>query len=205
MQDNMSAGLAAGDAAEISLPIGKGVFVAVVGPSGAGKDTLLFYARERFAGDSSVFFVKRAITRPCDGSSEDHRSLGVDAFEQALSRGAFALAWEAHGLKYGVPIEVDTVVAQGHVAVANLSRSVVPALSQRYGKAVIVEISAAPAILAARLASRGRETPEEMALRLARPHGLDMAGAARIDNSGDRRDGGERLVAIIREAVARAG
>ena len=54
-----------------------GVFVAVVGPSGAGKDTLIDYARAHLAGEPDYEFVRRVITRPNDGSSEDHDTLDM--------------------------------------------------------------------------------------------------------------------------------
>lgn len=49
-----------------TLPVRNGVFVAVVGPSGAGKDTIIDYARNSFAGTEAVEFVRRVITRPCE-------------------------------------------------------------------------------------------------------------------------------------------
>ncbi|TIW17524.1 MAG: phosphonate metabolism protein/1,5-bisphosphokinase (PRPP-forming) PhnN, partial [Mesorhizobium sp.] len=45
-----------------TLPIRNGVFVAVVGPSGAGKDTVIGYAKARFAGETRLEFVRRVIT-----------------------------------------------------------------------------------------------------------------------------------------------
>jgi ribose 1,5-bisphosphokinase len=49
------------------FPIRNGVFVAVVGPSGAGKDMVIGYAAERLSACEGVDFVRRVITRPCDG------------------------------------------------------------------------------------------------------------------------------------------
>jgi len=46
-----------------ALPIRNGAFVAVVGPSGAGKDTLIAHARDALAGEPQVEFVRRVITR----------------------------------------------------------------------------------------------------------------------------------------------
>ncbi|HWK68393.1 MAG TPA: phosphonate metabolism protein/1,5-bisphosphokinase (PRPP-forming) PhnN [Rhizobiaceae bacterium] len=200
----MASALIERELASAPFPVRNGVFLAVVGPSGAGKDTILGYARERFAGDDSVLFVRRVITRPCDGSTEDHDSLADAAFDKARAHGAFALAWEAHGLKYGLPANVDDAIADGRVAIANLSRGALPALRDRYENVIVVEISAAPEILAERLAARGREPRGEVLARLARSAKFDSHGAVVIDNSGARETAGERFVELIRKAVARA-
>ena len=190
----------AGDA----LPIRTGAFVAVVGPSGAGKDTILALARQALGDEPHAEFVRRVITRPCDGTTEDHDTLTEKAFEQALAEGAFALSWEAHGLSYGLPASVDAVLAKGHVAVANVSRGVISALRLRYANVAVVEITAKPEILAARLAARGRETHGEVLARLARTVAPEPAGQGSvvIDNSGRPEDAAEKFVAIIRKAVA---
>lgn len=190
--------------ASIPFPVRNGVFVAVVGPSGAGKDTILAYAQERFRDDHDVLFVRRVITRPCDAASEDHDSLGDAAFDEARATGAFALAWEAHGLKYGLPASVDEAIAEGQVAIANLSRAALPALKGRYENVMVVEITAAPDVLAERLSARGRESRDEVLARLARTAKFDSAGAMVIDNGGAREEAGERFVAVIRKAIARA-
>lgn len=200
----MASALIERELASVPFPVRNGVFVAVVGPSGAGKDTILAYARERFRDDHDVLFVRRVITRPCDASSEDHDSLCDAGFDEARANGAFALAWEAHGLKYGLLASVDEAIAEGRVAIANLSRAALPALKERYENVMVVEITAAPEILAERLSARGRETRNEVLARLARTATFDTAGAVVIDNGGARKEAGERFVAVIRKAIARA-
>jgi ribose 1,5-bisphosphokinase len=190
---------------DFRFPIRNGVFVAVVGPSGAGKDTLIAYARDRLGADAGADFVRRVITRPCDAASEDHDSLDEAAFAEAEAAGAFAVSWGAHGLFYGLPAGVDDAIASGHVAIANVSRAVIPLLATRYANVVVAEITATPEILAERLAARGRETREAVLARLARTAPSVEAAAAnvvRIDNSGTREEAGERLVAAIRKAIA---
>jgi ribose 1,5-bisphosphokinase len=71
--------------------------VLVVGPSGAGKDTLLRLARSACAGDGDVVFPRRVVTRPAS-EAEDNQELSPAAFRQAHARGDFALHWEAHGI-----------------------------------------------------------------------------------------------------------
>ncbi len=190
--------------ASANHPIRNGVFIAVVGPSGSGKDTVIAYARARFAAEGDVEFVRRVITRPCDGSSEIHDTLTDAAFAEAEAAGGFALSWSAHGLKYGIPSSVDDAVANGRVAIANVSRSAIPALRERYANVAVVEITARPEILAERLAARGRETHGEVIARLARAASVETAGAGviTIDNSGPREIAGERFVQIVGKAIA---
>ena len=156
------------------------------------------------AGEPQVDFVRRVITRPCDGQTEEHDSLSDAAFAKALAEGAFALSWEAHGLCYGLPAEIDLALDNGHVAVANLSRGALPALRERYANVAVVEITADPEILAARLAGawprirakrcwRGSPAP----FPAKRP-----AAPSRIDNSGAPEIAGDKLVGIIRKAMA---
>ncbi|WP_189475942.1 MULTISPECIES: phosphonate metabolism protein/1,5-bisphosphokinase (PRPP-forming) PhnN [unclassified Mesorhizobium] len=187
-----------------SLPIRNGVFVAVVGPSGAGKDTVIGYAKQRFAGETRLEFVRRVITRPSDTASEDHDTLADAAFAEAEADGAFSLCWDAHGLRYGLPADVDWAVANGHVAVANVSRAVIPALRERYANLAVVEITATPEILAERLAARGRESRGEVLARLARSTSVKLTGpdVTSIDNSGDKDIAGERFAEVLRKAMA---
>jgi ribose 1,5-bisphosphokinase len=187
-----------------ALPIRNGAFVAVVGPSGAGKDTLIAHAKAALADEPQVDFVRRVITRLSDGETEEHDTLTDAEFLEAQAGGAFALAWEAHGLRYGLPVSIDRAIENGHVAVANVSRGALPALRQRYVNVATVEITADPEILAARLAGRGRESRGEILARLARTISCDTTGpnAIALDNSGSKDIAGDRLVAIIRKAMA---
>lgn len=183
-----------------SLPITGGAFVAVVGPSGAGKDTLLNYAREAFRDADDVFFVQRVITRPSDGKTEDHIAVTRDEFDEAERAGRFAFRWEAHGLKYGLPIEIDDRIRAGHTAVCNGSRAALSRLRARYAHFVAINVMARREVLASRLAQRGRESHEEIMKRLERTAALDKSlyEALEIDNSDSIEIAGTALVSAIR-------
>lgn len=174
-----------------------GRLVAVVGPSGAGKDTLMAGARAALAGEARIRFVRRAITRPAEAGGEDHRALTEAAFAAELAAGGFALHWQAHGLHYGIPRAIEDDLARGHVVAANLSRSVLAEADARY-PLLVLEITAPPAVLAARLAARGRENAADVAARLAReaavPPGLAVR---RVMNAGTVEDGIAQVVAAL--------
>ena len=185
--------------------IGPGAFVFVVGPSGVGKDTLLAHARAQLSGEPRISFVRRVVTRQSDAGIEDHDTMSDAAFEDAEARGAFALTWSAHGLRYGIPQGVDRVVAGGGVAVANGSRAAIPALRSRYLNVVVAEITATPEVLAARLAARGRESREQIGARLKRGARIGAAERPTVTIANDSRPevAGELLVAAILSALAR--
>ncbi|MBV8262011.1 MAG: phosphonate metabolism protein/1,5-bisphosphokinase (PRPP-forming) PhnN, partial [Paraburkholderia sp.] len=102
----------------------KGGLIYVMGPSGAGKDTLLRYARGRLARES-VVFAHRYITREDSGGGggENHIALTEAEFETRSQRGLFALQWRSHALRYGVGVEIDQWMALGCTVVVNGSRA----------------------------------------------------------------------------------
>ncbi len=66
-------------------------FALVVGPSGAGKDTLIRLAREELAGDPRFAFPRRLVTRP-PSADEDNTPIDAAAFDRARPRAASACA-----------------------------------------------------------------------------------------------------------------
>ena len=177
-----------------------GTFIAVVGSSGAGKDSVMSYARERF-GDE-VVIVRRVVTRAADGGSEDHDSMSLDEFLVAEAAGTFALSWEAHGLRYGLPAALETDLDAGRVVIANLSRAVLPQLMARYPNAVVVEVWAEPEVIAERLAGRGREDAAEIRRRMDRSVGVRLpTSTVRVDNSGALEAAGEQFVGLLRDLL----
>lgn len=139
------------------------MLVLVVGPSGAGKDTILSMARQALAGDDRFRFVRRVITRPADAGGEDHEFVS----EAAFAARSYALQWRAHGLCYGIPSDAVQDLERGIIVVANVSRAVIGQAAERFPIRVI-EVTAPPDILAQRLVGRGRETEEDVARRMAR-------------------------------------
>ena len=176
----------------------------IVGPSGAGKDTLINGARAALVNDHRVRFVRRIITRNADGGEETHDTLTEQAFELRRAAGEFALTWRAHGLHYGIPADIGTDLAAGRVVVANVSRAVVAEAAERYPVRV-VEVSAPADVLARRLAARGREDAVDVARRLSRQIELRLPVEREvIANDGTPEQGARKLVAVINRAAADA-
>ncbi|WEK48736.1 MAG: phosphonate metabolism protein/1,5-bisphosphokinase (PRPP-forming) PhnN [Candidatus Kaistia colombiensis] len=146
---------------------GVGVLVAVVGPSGVGKDTLIGHAKAQLAAEEGFVFVRRLVTRG-ENAFEDHDTLDEATFSRGVEVGQFAVSWRAHGLGYALPIDTQDAVARGAVVICNFSRGAIGAARQRFPAVRVVAVSAPDAVLAARLAARGRESDEAIAARLER-------------------------------------
>jgi ribose 1,5-bisphosphokinase len=173
------------------------MLVLVVGPSGAGKDTLLDAAKQVLANSGRFRFVRRVVTRAADAGGEAHEP----ATEAEFAQRDFALQWQAHGLRYGIPADA---ISDGLVTVANVSRTVVFEAATRFPVRVI-EVTASQDVLAARLASRGREDAAEMAERLARS--VALPGSIPVDtvvNDGSLDDGLKHFLAALKRAAADA-
>lgn len=158
-----------------TAPIGPGRLVLVVGPSGAGKDTLIRAARDDLAGDPGFVFPRRVVTRP-PSDAEDNDHADSETFGCIAEAGGFAMRWRAHGLDYGVPAAIDDALRAGLTVVCNVSRTVVAAQRARYADTLVVEVTAPASVLAERLARRGRAEDGDIAGRVARA----AAGAERV-------------------------
>lgn len=158
-----------------------GRLIAVVGPSGAGKDTLIAAAR---AARPDILFARRQITRPGDAGGEAFDPVGAATFATRLAAGDYAFHWQAHGLEYGVPVAVRAALAQGRTVVFNGSRAALVPARAAHPELEVVLVTAPPEILAERLARRGRETAAEIARRLDRAGRAMPAADAVIDNGG---------------------
>lgn len=158
----------------------RGTLFLVAGPSGAGKDTLIAAAAARLSG--THVFPRRVITRPEGADAEQHAHQSDALFASAEAGGAYALSWSAHGLRYGVPVSILEDLDAGRHVVVNVSRAVAAAARRRFHPCRVILVTARREILAERLAARGREAPEDVALRLDRQ--VDLVPDSLIVNEG---------------------
>lgn len=177
------------------------MLVLVVGPSGAGKDTLIGAAKVALADDARFAFPRRVVTREAVAALEDHDSVTAEIFAVHEANGAYALSWEAHGLRYGLPASLVDDVDAGRVVVVNGSRAMVAAALEKFPGTRVLLVEASPEVRGKRLAGRGRESADEIAGRLRREVPNVPDGALRIDNSGALNDGIARFVAALRNLM----
>jgi ribose 1,5-bisphosphokinase len=178
-------------------PIGPGRLILVVGPSGAGKDTLIVNTKAKCRDDPTLVFPRRVVTRPAT-EAEDHDSLTDADFDRAAQNGAFAFWWRAHGCKYGIPQGCDDDVRSGRTIVCNVSRAIVAELRARYAGVDAVLVTAPAVILSARLADRGRDSDGCLAERLQRnAEFIDFRADYVIENIGTADSAVEALLNII--------
>ncbi len=176
-----------------------GCMVAVVGPSGAGKDTLLAHAARHFEDREDVIFVRRIITRDPAAGGEVHDGVSESEFEVLRQAGRFAVSWDAHGLRYGIPAETRDAVTMGRLVIANGSRSALGIFKTTFPSLVVINVTARAEVLASRLAARGRESRAEILRRLERS-GLGVEGDYRvvtIDNSGSIETAGAAMIEAL--------
>ena len=177
---------------------GPGRLILVVGPSGAGKDTLLGLAKTACAADGSIVFPRRVITRQAS-ASEDNEEVSTGTFEAALARDEYAMHWDAHGHRYALSRAIDDDIRSGHTVVANVSRAIIAAIRRAYASVLVVSITAPPNVLAERIAMRARGSDGKIEQRLHRT--IDDAAAVpdvTIVNTGSVEYHARQLVRIIK-------
>lgn len=171
---------------------------AIVGPSGAGKDTLIAGA---MAARPDLRLVRRVITRPTAAGGEDFEGVTEPAFAARKAAGEFAMDWQAHGLHYGIPRA--QILGPGPI-LFNGSRAALPAAQSAFPDLAVILVTAPDAVLAARLALRGREGVEDISARLARaafalPPGIT---AITVQNDSTPAIGIARLLAALQPVSA---
>ncbi|MEM9634148.1 MAG: phosphonate metabolism protein/1,5-bisphosphokinase (PRPP-forming) PhnN [Pseudomonadota bacterium] len=184
---------------EPSAKLGPGRMVLVVGPSGAGKDTLMAALQSHLKGRADIQFARRAITREADANAEDHDTLTRSEFDQLVRSGETALSWEAHGLGYVIPKTYDRAIRSGDTVIANGSRKVLGQSAAKYQTAIVLLITAPIDVLAQRLSTRGRESMEDIRERLQRAdlEPDNVPNLIRIENTGSIEEGVAAMVKAL--------
>jgi ribose 1,5-bisphosphokinase len=169
---------------EIPLRVKGAGLVYVMGPSGAGKDSLMEAAARRLP---RVRLARRLVagnrgSGPCD------LRVTAEEFARLLEAGGLLFHWRSHGLAYGIRGAEAQGIPPGGLVLVNGSREYLEEAFRLAPGLAACLVTAGREALRERLLKRGREGPEEIERRLLRgeksyriPEG---ARVAVIDNSG---------------------
>lgn len=177
-----------------------GRLIAVVGPSGVGKDSVM---AGMCTAKPDLYLVRRVITRAPDLGGEAYDAVSVSAFQAMVASGAFAVHWGAHGLHYGIPATVSERLNAGTDCIANFSRSALTRGAEAFPNFQVLNITAKPDTLSERLMGRGRETRAEIEKRIAQadkplPDGLNVR---HLDNDRPLEQTVARALTLIQQEV----
>jgi len=173
--------------------------VYVMGPSGAGKDSVMGRARALLPADAPVAFAHRYITRPAETGGENHVALSAAEFALRRAHGLFAFHWQAHGNDYGIGREVYAWRSAGLTVVVSGSREHFQKMGGLDDDTHPVLITASPQRLAERLAMRGREDADAAARRIGRGEAYEVADPrlVTIVNDGALETAAETFVSLL--------
>ena len=167
-----------------------GKLIYLMGPSGSGKDSLIDAVRP-YLPERGCEVIRRVITRSSEAVGEDALGVSHERFQSLKEEGAFAMHWQANGLEYGIPVEIDQWLNSGRHVLVNGSRGYLKQARERYPALLVVLLSVDQAALRQRLLARGRESVADIDARLARNARFTAqllagmgAGLLVLDNSG---------------------
>ncbi|WP_426209131.1 phosphonate metabolism protein/1,5-bisphosphokinase (PRPP-forming) PhnN [Pseudomonas sp. TWR2-1-1] len=144
-----------------------GKLIYLMGPSGSGKDSLIDAVRP-YLPERGCEVIRRVITRSSEAVGEDALGVSHERFQSLKEEGAFAMHWQANGLEYGIPVEIDQWLNSGRHVLVNGSRGYLKQARERYPDLLAIMLYVDTGVLRQRLQARGRETPAEISDRLQR-------------------------------------
>jgi ribose 1,5-bisphosphokinase len=171
-----------------------------LGPSGAGKDSLLAWLAQHLPAHNAVHFARRVIDRPTQADAEMHESLSTADFLAQQGAGAFALHWAANGHHYGVRHTELASLQRDQWVFVNGSRGYLATALDKFPSMVVLHITAPVAVLQSRLTARNREPAELIAARLDRLTAFQLpshCALIEIFNDGALKDAGHRLLQAL--------
>ena len=172
----------------------------VVGPSGAGKDSLLEWLHAQLRPSAPVHRARRTIDRPVTADGEQHESVSGAEFQSLHSQGQFALHWSANGHRYGIRHMHMQPLSQHHWVIVNGSRAHLPQAASQYPRLTVLHITADSEVLRHRLWARGRETPQAIENRLQRLRSLAVpegCNLLEVQNNNSLASAGAKLIALL--------
>jgi ribose 1,5-bisphosphokinase len=184
-----------------------GTLFLVVGNSGSGKDSIIYGVSNKYPSNlTQLHIVKRYITRP-PSETELNNPITVDEFKNLEEQEKFALKWHIYRLDYGVPIEIDNWLKEGHPVIVNVSRTIVKEANERYGNIKTIFVDVPFEITLQRVQERGRESGDLLDERIERARKSQKFPKADfiVDNSGKLEDAINQLLNYVIKVIKESG
>ena len=184
-----------------------GTLFLVVGNSGSGKDSLIYGLSDKYPSNMKhLYIVRRYITRP-PSETELNYSVTVDEFKNLENQKKFTLKWHIYGLDYGVPIEIDKWLREGHPVIVNVSRTIVKEAKDKYINIKTIFVEVPFEITLQRIKERGRENGDLLDERIERARKSQKYPEADfiVDNSGKLEDAINQLLNYLIEVIKESG
>ncbi len=172
----------------------------VMGASGAGKDSIINYAKSYISHIHPIAFSHRYITRPNTTGAENHIALTRNVFALRCQHHCFALSWHSHKTHYGIGIEINQWMKEGLNVVINGSRAHLHQAIKHYPMLIPIMIEANKEVLLERLTQRGRESAQHIQQRIAHSQTLTLnhpANMLTISNNGTLQAAGNAFINML--------
>jgi phosphonate metabolism protein PhnN/1,5-bisphosphokinase (PRPP-forming) len=164
-----------------------GILFLIVGNSGSGKDSIISAVIEKYPLNMiKMYAPKRYITR-APSEFEKNISITPEEFREMDRNGKFALKWHIYNLDYGIHIEIEEYLKNGHPVIINVSRTIVNEARKKYKNIKVVFIEVPFEITYKRIKNRKRESKDLLKERINRARKNPKFPDADfiVDNSGD--------------------
>ncbi len=164
-----------------------GTLFLIVGNSGSGKDSVISGVVRKYPLNlKKIYHTKRYITR-MPSEDEENYYISPNEFLKMANKGEFALKWHIYGLDYGIPIEIEDWLKNGHPVLVNVSRTIIKKARMMYKNLRVIFIEVPFEITLQRIKKRGRENEEFLNKRIerARTHQKFPEADFWVDNSRD--------------------
>jgi|YNPMSStandDraft_2_1061718.scaffolds.fasta_scaffold08282_2 guanylate kinase len=150
---------------------GKGQLFILVGPSGAGKNTLLAKSLEKVVGLTQMPTCTTRSPREGERDGEQHFFLSEEKFDQLIQEKSFVEWQVVHGKRYGtLKSVVEQGINTGKDYIADIEVLGAFSLKESYAGNVILifVLPSSMEILEQRIRQRGYVSEDEVAVRLSR-------------------------------------
>ncbi|MDF0605188.1 phosphonate metabolism protein/1,5-bisphosphokinase (PRPP-forming) PhnN [Neisseriaceae bacterium TC5R-5] len=174
----------------------------IMGPSGAGKDSLLAWLKQQLPSSAPIHWAKRTINRPLQAGGEPYESVDNSQFAQLIRQNAFILHWQANGLSYGIRQPELAPLYRGQWVLLNGSRAYLSQARQAFPRLTLLHITTSPDTLRQRLLARGRESPQQIEARLERTRRWALQtpiADIEIHNDSTLEQGGQALLQSLQQ------